>query len=173
MLPPAHIELTWAAFSFLQKRGLFKKLDYRLLALASLLPDIIDKPLAVFVFSNSKAALLFSHTLLAHLLVWVGVAVNRGRGLPYALAFSGHLIADRIWEFPQTFLFPLRGWRFHRWRDVGSPKAFWRAYIEVIKEHPELVAYEVMGILALLWMARDRKLNSWQRWKRFILKGRF
>lgn len=172
MLPPAHVELTWAAFNFLEKKGLFKKLDYRLLALASLLPDIIDKPLAVFVLPNSRAALLFSHTLLAHLLVWIGVALKRGRGLPYALALSGHLIADRIWEFPQTFLFPLRGWRFHRWRDVGSPKAFWRAYVEVIGEHPELVFYEVLGLAALLWFARDRGLTSLRRWWEFVRSGK-
>jgi len=173
MLPPAHIELTWASFNLLQRKGFFKKLDYRLLALAALLPDLIDKPLAIFVFPDSKAALLFSHTLLAHLLVWAGVLLRKRRALPYALAFSGHLIADRIWEFPQTFFFPFRGRRFHQWRDVGSPKAFWRAYLDVIREHPELIACEAAGLAALLWLAWDRKLNSWKRWKRFLLKGRF
>ena len=171
MLPSAHVEFTWALFGFLERRGFLKKPDYRLLALASVLPDVVDKPLAVFAFPESQAALLFSHTLLAHLLVWAWVLKRGRRWWPYALALSGHLVADRIWKFPQTFLFPLRGWHFHRWRDVGSPKAFWRAYVEVIGEHPELIAYELAGLAALVWFAKSRGLNSLRRWWRFLRQG--
>jgi len=173
MLPPAHIEFTWGILNLLQKRGFFRKADYRLMALAALLPDLIDKPLAVFVLRESKAALLFSHTLLAHLLVWAAVLKRKKRWLPYALAFSGHLLADRIWEFPQTLLFPLKGKRFHQWRNVGSPRAFWRAYADVIMEHKELIVYELVGLFLLAWMVKDRKLTTRERWKHFLLKGRF
>ncbi|MCS7286716.1 MAG: hypothetical protein RMK30_02730 [Anaerolineae bacterium] len=156
MLPLAHIGLSLATFGFLRKKGFFKGLDYKKVALAAILPDLIDKPLAIFVFPESKSALLFSHTLLLHLAVWVGIALKNWRNLPYALAFSGHLILDRIWEFPQTFFFPFRGWSFHRWRDVGSPEAFGKAYFEVMMEHPELLVGEVVGIIALLWFFREK-----------------
>ena len=39
MLPPAHIEFTWAGLNFLQRQaGLFPEADYRLVALAAVLP---------------------------------------------------------------------------------------------------------------------------------------
>jgi hypothetical protein len=157
MLPLAHVGLTLASFGFLRKKGLVKgRPKYAKLALASLLPDLIDKPLAIFVFPESKSALLFSHTLILHLAVWAWTALKNKFLWPYALAFSGHLLLDRIWEFPQTFLFPFKGWSFHKWRDVGSPQAFGRAYFEVMGEHPELLVGEVLGFIALLWFCRER-----------------
>ena len=67
MLPPAHIEFTWAGLNLLQRQtGLFPEADYRLMALAAVLPDLIDKPLATFVLTDSNAALLFGHTVLLH-----------------------------------------------------------------------------------------------------------
>ncbi len=156
MLPLAHIGLSLATFGLLRKKGLFRKIDYRKVALSSILPDLIDKPMAVFVFPESRSALLFSHTLILHLAVWLWTALKGWRNLPYALAFTGHLLLDRIWEFPQTFFFPFRGWSFHRWRDVGSPGAFGKAYFEVTLEHPELVVGEIAGLIALLWFFRER-----------------
>lgn len=156
MLPLAHIGLTVATFALLQKKGLFRGINYKKIALAAILPDLIDKPLAIFVFPQSRSALLFSHTLLLHLAAWLWVALKKWRNLPYVLAFSGHLFLDRIWEFPQTFFFPFRGWNFHRWRDVGSPGAFGRAYFEVIGEHPELLVGEIAGLLALIWFFREK-----------------
>ncbi len=156
MLPLAHLGLSLASFGFLRRKGLFREIEYKKVALAALLPDLIDKPLAVFVFPELKSAMLFSHTLLFHLAVWLLVFLKGWRHLPYALAFTGHLLLDRIWDFPQTFFFPFKGWRFHRWRDVGSPAAFGRAYFEVVGEHPELVVGELVGLIALLWFCREK-----------------
>jgi hypothetical protein len=173
MLPSAHIEFTWGVLNLLQRRtGRAREVDYRLAALAASLPDLIDKPLAVFVFPNSKAALLFSHTLLLHLLVW-GVTLWRGRRwLPYALAFSGHLILDRLWDFPKNLWYPLLGWEFHQWRDVGSPKAALRAYTELLDDHPEIIAYEVIGLGILGWFVCDRQLFRWGNLLRFLRTGK-
>jgi len=75
MLPSAHVEFTWAAANALQRSPLGRRwqdLDYRLLALAAILPDLIDKPLAIFALPDSHAAQLYGHTLLLHLAVWGG-----------------------------------------------------------------------------------------------------
>jgi hypothetical protein len=176
MLPSGHVELTWGLLNLAQRRWrAFAQADYRLAALAAVLPDLIDKPLAVFVFPNSKAALLYAHTLLAHLGAW-GVAAATGRlprALPYLLAFSGHLLLDRIWKFPRTFLYPLRGNRFHAWRDMGSPKRFWQAYIAALGEYPYLTIAEVAGAFALAWLVRDRGLMRRAALARFLRTGRF
>lgn len=164
MLPPGHIEFTWATLNLLQRQfGLFEDADYRLAALAAILPDLIDKPLATFVLTDSEAALLYSHTALLHGGVWLTAAATGQleRGLPYLLAFSGHLLADRMWKFRQTLFWPLRGRRFHRWKHVGSPQAILRAYARIIRDEPLLLTFEALGALLLAWFVIDRQL--WQR----------
>lgn len=164
MLPPAHVEFTWAALNLLQRQfGLFEGADYRLAALAAVLPDLIDKPLATFVLTDAEAALLYGHTALLHGGVWLAAAAagQLDRSLPYLLAFSGHLLADRMWSFSQTLLWPLRGRRFHRWKHVGSPQAILRAYARIIRDEPLLLTFEALGALLLAWFVIDRQL--WQR----------
>jgi hypothetical protein len=177
MLPTAHVEFTWAVANALQRRRAgprWKDVDYRLLALASILPDLIDKPLAVFAFPNSRAALLIGHTLLAQLAVW-GASAASGRmqkGLPYLLAFSGHLVADRMWGFRQTLLWPLRGRQFHQWKDVGSPEAFLRAYADIVLHEPKLLAFEALGLALLGWLVADRRLYRKRSLRRFLRTGK-
>lgn len=173
MLPPAHVELTWGVLQWLQKRSLFQDADYRGVALASILPDLVDKPLAVFIFPNSGAALLFAHTLLLHALAWAVLLARRAWGwLPYALAFSGHLVADRMWGFTQTLLWPFRGLRFHQWRHVGSPGDFLEAYADIVREEPKLILFELAGLAALVWfVARNRLWEPGRLWA-FLRTGR-
>jgi len=48
MLPGGHIAFTWATLNLLQRRaGLWPEAGYRLVGLASLAPDLLDKPLAL------------------------------------------------------------------------------------------------------------------------------
>lgn len=177
MLPTAHVEYTWAVANALQRSSSdprWKDLDYRLLALVATLPDLIDKPLAVFVFPDSQAALLHGHTLLLHLIVWAatGASGQLHRGLPYLLALSGHLVADRMWGHGQTLLWPLRGRRFHRWKHVGSPRAFLQAYASIIRSERKLLAFEALGLGLLAWVLADRRLYRRRRLKRFLRTGK-
>ncbi|HRJ44453.1 MAG TPA: hypothetical protein PL105_21340, partial [Caldilineaceae bacterium] len=98
MLPQSHIAYTWAALSLAQEYLDFAPdADYRLVALAAVGPDLIDKPLALaYFYQKYKSAVLFAHTLWAFLIVlWLGL---RGTiGLVYALAFAGHALLDRLW----------------------------------------------------------------------------
>ncbi|MBC7223509.1 MAG: metal-dependent hydrolase [Anaerolineae bacterium] len=173
MLPPAHVELTWGVLQWLQDRGLFREADYRVVALAALLPDLVDKPLAVFAFPKAGAALLFAHTLLLHGVAWAVLAVRRAwRWLPYALAFSGHLVADRMWGFGQTLWWPFRGWKFHQWRHVGSPSDFLEAYSDIVREEPKLLLFEVAGLAALAWFVVRNRLWEPARLWAFLRTGR-
>lgn len=164
MLPFGHIEFTWAALNLAQRRtGRWPDADYRLMALAATLPDWIDKPLATFVLTEEDAALLVAHTALAHAGVWLAAAAAGAlpRALPYLLAFSGHLAADRMWNFRQTLCWPFKGRRFHPWKHVGSPQAIVHAYLKIIREEPLLLTFEALGALLLAWFFVDRGL--WQR----------
>lgn len=175
MLPTAHVEFTWAALNLLQRQaGLFEDADYRLAALAAMLSDMIDKPLATFVLTDAEAALLYGHTALLHGGVWLAAAATGRieRTLPYLLAFSGHLLADRMWSFSQTLFWPLRGRKFHQWKHVGSPQAIVRAYAKIIRDEPLLLTFEVIGALLLAWFVHDRKLWQHEKLADFLRNGR-
>lgn len=175
MLPPSHIAYTWLALSVAQEQlAVASAADYRLVALAALGPDLFDKPLAwLYFYKRYKAAVLFAHTLLAFGGVLWLVFGRFPRYWLYALAFVGHGVLDRIWLFPNTFWWPLCGWRFHVWGKRGSEqseigKAYWYAFTR----RRELWIWEAGGILALIWFVRRHQLYEPARLRRFLVSGK-
>jgi hypothetical protein len=175
VLPPSHIAYTWLALSLAQEHlAVAPEADYRLVALAALGPDLVDKPLAwLYFYKRYKAAVLFAHTLLAFASVLGMVFGRLPRYWLYAMAFVGHGLLDRIWLFPDTFWWPLRGWRFHVWGKRGSEqseigKAYWYAFTR----RPELWIWEVGGAVALLWFVRRHQLYNQNRLRRFLGSGK-
>ena len=104
MLPQSHVAYTWLALSVAQDQfGVAEDADYRLVALAAMGPDLIDKPLAaLYFYKRYKSAVLFAHTLLTFLTVLFMVAWTFPRNTVYGLAFLGHAVLDRIWFFYDT-----------------------------------------------------------------------
>ena len=139
--------------------------------MAAVLPDLLDKPLAVLVFPELKAGLLFSHAPLVHLVLWLCSAVRPGL-LPYTLALTGHIVADRIWFFGDTFWFPLRGFRFHQWQHIGDPRAFANAYKSLFRRRPDLYLYEVGALAVLAWFVVSAGLTSRRAWSKFVRGGK-
>jgi len=174
VLPQSHIAYTFAAFELARERipGL-RKADLRWIALAALGPDLIDKPLAaVYFYRRYKSAVLFAHTLLAHVAAALFLLWKRPAWWPYLLAFNGHAVIDRLWFFPDTFYWPFRGWRFHVWRKQGSEqqdikKAYWYAFTR----RPELWVWELGGILVGVWWVWRHRLYRPGRLLRFLLTG--
>lgn len=174
MLPPSHIAYTWLALDLAQEwLDVADTTDYRLIALAATGPDWVDKPLAaVYFYRRYKSAVLFAHTLLANLAVlWLAVGRFPRLGA-YAAAWLGHALLDRLWLFPDTFYWPLRGWRFHVWGKRGSEqsgigKAYWFAFTR----RPELWGWELGGLLALIFFVWRRRLYRWPALRTFLLTG--
>lgn len=163
MLPQSHVAYTVAAVNLLEdKVPALRDVDYRLVAIAAMGPDLIDKPLAaVYFYRKFKSAVLFAHTLIAHIAVLLVIVRRAPNLLAYALAFNGHAILDRLWYFHDTFYWPFRGWRFHVWQKRGSEQedmklAYWYAFTK----RPELWGWEVGGIVAGLWFVLRNRL--WQ-----------
>lgn len=148
--------------------------DYRLIALAAVGPDLVDKPLAwAYFYKRYKAAVLFAHTLLTQLGVLWWTVGRAPRLWVYTLAFLGHVLLDRIWYFPNTFYWPLRGWRFHVWGKQGSEQpAIGRAYWVTFTRRRELWIWELGGLLALLWFVGRHQLYRPRLLWKFILTGR-
>lgn len=175
MLPPSHVAYTWLALSLTQEKfGLARKVDYRLIALAAMGPDLIDKPLAwAYFYQRYKAAVLFAHTLLANLSVLWIMWRYLGARWPYGAAFLGHALLDRLWYFPNTFYWPLRGWRFHVWGKRGSEQAdIGRAYWITFTRRSELWGWELGGFVALLIFVWRHRLYQWPQLRNFLLQGR-
>lgn len=172
MLPAGHIEYTWGALNLLQRKaGLFEDADYRVVALVALLPDLIDKPLSLLVFTDSKTSQGLAHTLLVHLLVSLIVFVWWRKGFVYALAFNGHLLADRIWLYPRTLFFPFIGWQFEPWRFMGSPEAMLDAYAEIVT-YPLIITLESIGLVILAWLVVTYHLYRWENLRAFLISGK-
>jgi hypothetical protein len=172
MLPQSHIFLALGVQKFLRERWPhFPDADFRKLALVSVLPDLIDKPLAVFVFPELKAGLLFAHAPIFHL-PWLLLSRRRHGWLPYALAFSGHIIADRIWFFGDTLWFPLRGFRFHQWQHIGDVKSFGNAYRDLFRRRPDLLLYELGALAVLIWFIVSSGLTNRRALWEFMVSGK-
>ncbi len=175
MLPPSHIAYTFLALNLAQDRlGVAKDADYRLVALAAVGPDLIDKPLAwAYFYKRYRSAVLYAHTLIATLLVILVTLLRLPQLVVYAIAFIGHLLLDRIWKYPDTFYWPFRGWRFHVWGKRGSEQekiglAYWFAFTR----RSELWGWELGGMIALAIFVYRNQLYQPGPLLDFIFTGR-
>lgn len=175
MLPQSHVAYTFAAVDLLKEKfPPLKNVDYRLIALAAMGSDLIDKPLAaLYFYRRYKAAVLFAHTMLAHLAVLIFAIWKKPRWWPYLAAFNGHALLDRLWLFTNTWYWPFTGWKFHTWGKQGSEQedikmAYWHAFTK----RPELWGWELGGLIAGAWFVWRNKLYRLNRLKRLILTGK-
>ncbi|AKG53567.1 hypothetical protein DGWBC_0904 [Dehalogenimonas sp. WBC-2] len=89
-----------------------------MLFIGSMLPDIIDKPLGMWLFSDEFSnGRIFSHTLLFVLLLTaVGIYLYNRRSylgvLVLAAGSLAHLILDGMWLTPKTLFWPVFGLGF-------------------------------------------------------------
>jgi membrane-bound metal-dependent hydrolase YbcI (DUF457 family) len=126
-------------------------IDIRILLIASLLPDIIDKPLGQLIFrqtfSNGR---LFGHTLLFFMVVAILGLIYYGfyrKTWPLVIAFGifMHLILDQMWNSPSTLLWPLYGTSFPR-IDLSN----WLTnMINLLLTHPIVALPEISGMLVI------------------------
>jgi hypothetical protein len=170
MLPLGHVAYTWAALTGLQSIGQAQSIDYRGAAAAALLPDLIDKPLSLTLLANSGTSQGLSHTLLGHVALTMAVARFKPAWLPYALIANGHLLADQMWKYPRTLLFPFSG-QLDSWKFMGTPGAMLSAYAEIVTR-PGILAVEALGLVLLGWTVRKGRLYRRDSWKRLLFSGR-
>ena len=93
--------------------------DYRLIAVGAMLPDLIDKPLMLLPLPEVlDVSRTFGHSLLLPLLLlvlwWAGPVRMQRATLTLGLASLLHLVLDGVLSTPQTLLWPLLGWEFER-----------------------------------------------------------
>jgi len=103
------------------------QMDYRLVAMGSLLPDLVDRVqrVALRIRRSSPDQHFLGHTLILNLpLLFAGIYVLRRHGDAKLLSVSGaamtHLLVDPVIRSPATLLWPLFGLEFPAARGLSS-----------------------------------------------------
>jgi hypothetical protein len=156
--------------TWLQDHGRAQEIDYRGAALASMLPDLVDKPLSLTLLSESGTSQGLSHTLVGQALLTLAVARLKPAWLPYALISNSHLVADQMWKYPRTLFYPFSG-KLDSWKFMGTPSAMLSAYAE-IATRPAIVAVEVLGIALMGWVVRKGGLHTKKGLGQLLAGGR-
>jgi hypothetical protein len=161
-------------------------IDYRLVLVGSVLPDIIDKPIGALIFvgtfHNSR---IFAHTLLFSLLLLIAGAVSYRRRKKTGLLILGlaalfHAVLDKPWVFPETFLWPFLNIKAalsagDSWLGVlvSFPYKFsdWlEANLLTLLKNPTPFVFELLGLAILAYFFI--RLLKQKRLKDFLRTGR-
>ena len=140
------------------------RLDFRLIVVGSLVPDMIDKPLGFLLapdlVNNGTRSVahgvVFALLFIAASAVWFWHTRRLGL-LGLSGAAAGHMVLDRMWGQPEIVLWPFLGWSF----PVGTvdlaqrSSAYLRDLLAFYTDAPELVGAVVIVLFATrLWRTR-------------------
>ena len=147
-------------------------IDYRIVAAGTMLPDLIDKPLGIYLLGRQLGSgRIYGHTLLFGLsLVLAGSWAARLRHhglLSLGLGVMTHVLTDLVMLSPRTFFWPLGGFRFRKQRRLeGWGLKMLRRYYR----DPQVMWSE--GSAALAVLAFGSHLSRRRRLGRFLRSGR-
>jgi membrane-bound metal-dependent hydrolase YbcI (DUF457 family) len=144
--------------------------DYRLVMLGAMLPDIIDKPVGLLFRNTFPNSRLFAHTLLFSILLLSVVLWRYRRKQKNTILLLGvssfiHIILDGMWNITQNLFWPLYSWSFPpRTGDWISES------LEHFLHDPFLISSELIGfaILSFFFIRSIRR----KEFKSFIRAGK-
>ena len=154
--------LWFAGMSFVLVWAVFKDtaIDYRLVMLGALLPDLVD---AWFGGARVLHTLAFSVALLVVVMLGTrGRRLPRRRMLAIPIGTFCHLVLDAVWTRAHTFWWPFLGTSFDGGRGLpsfGRPVGL-------------LVVLELCGAAALWWAWSRFRLGEPERRAAFVRTGR-
>ena len=148
------------------------RIDYRWILVGAVAPDLIDGLMNV-AFLDEPSSRGPAHSIAAVVVVAVGVLLlTRGErrlgmfGL--AVGWLLHLVADGMWAWPETFLWPAFGPSFsvipgepYSWDLLTDPLGRWSTW-----------ATELAGLAVLAWFWVAFRLGEPERRRRFLRDGR-
>ena len=146
-------------------------LDYRLVVVGSLVPDILDKPLGLWIAPGlvNHALQSIGHTFLFSALILAAFAVayrlRSGRRLwVLGLSCLGHLVLDQMWRKPVTALWPFLGMTFPLGMATfpGWSQSHLLDLLTLYDDPPELIGF----IVVVLFAARLTRPLAFRRFVR-------
>lgn len=150
-----------------------RRIDYRVVLVGSILPDLIDKPVGRLffedVFQNSR---LFGHTLLFSVVLLFGIQLTlRGatarRWFILPIACMIHLGLDAMWNDPVTLFWPLFGSNF----PVVPVGNYWLEVLLRPFSHPAELLKELVGLASLSYLAVAFGMFNKEALKTFLKTG--
>jgi len=149
MLLFAHLGLTLAA------GRLASRADLAYLALGSLLPDIIDKPLRLVVFGTPAMGRTVAHTFLFLLIITLlAIHFHDLRIWSISGGVLAHLVLDFMWRSPVILFWPLLG-NFPLTTGTGTFGYIQQLLFEL--RDPAVLVPEVLGLSYLVYFAIDHR----------------
>ncbi len=140
-------------------KGRIGLVDYRMVLLGSLLPDIIDKPVWFFIGDDiSLGGRDYAHTLLFNLTLFTGGLILTRYRKPWLLIISlssfMHLILDQMWNSPEVLLWPLLE-PLPKRETVG----WFSNMIHGLFSYPEVYVPEIVGLVIVFIFAYRLVIN--------------
>jgi inner membrane protein len=145
------------------------RVDYRIVAVASLLPDIVDKPIGrLFLHSRFETGHLVGHALLVNVAFFCVLFFMRGRAkrqfVLVPISSLLHLAEDGMWSNPKVFWWPLFGARFPREPVGGGTFGF-------LVPSPVVFAQEAIGLAVIAWLFTSHGLLNRDGIRAFLRTG--
>jgi hypothetical protein len=180
----AHIGYTTGAVRISERFALRRPLDYRLIVLMAILPDVIDRTLYAFVIPGAEGGRLFAHTLLFNLvLLAVLVAIRRDLWI-YGMLPLAHLLLDLEGLPAEQLFWPFLGAdlsNVHIPNGLGTTAG--QPYADRVADRIETIfstygrasvhsfLLDAGGLAALVVLAVKARLYQWPRLRRLIAAG--
>lgn len=145
------------------------RVDYRVVAIASLLPDLIDKPIGrLLIRERFESGRIFGHALLLNVAFFCVLFFMRGRAkrqfVLVPISSLLHLAEDGMWSHPRVFWWPFFGTRFPREPVDGGAFAF------LVPSTTALVQ-EAVGAVVIVWLLASHGLLSRDGVRSFLRTG--
>lgn len=153
------LALAWLVFA--RKRA---ELDFRLVLLGAILPDLIDKPLGAILHLEAR---LWAHSLLFLAALLAASLLPALRDLKWVgFGDAVHLLVDLIWQQPMVALWPLLG--------IGFPpgEQSFGGYLQILLSDPYVQFGELVGGAILIAVVWHYRLYRWTVMRRFLRDGR-
>ncbi|AKA69560.1 metal-dependent hydrolase [Clostridium scatologenes] len=174
-----HVGITTAAFKLYENTISAKKvdknksyIDYRVVAIGSVLPDIIDKPIGAYFFrSTFHNSRIFAHSLVfsIFLIILGAYFFKRSRNnriITLGVCSLIHQILDSMWLYPGILFWPAYGLKF-----PTRPEGNWIASNVVnLLTNPFVYGPEILGVIIIGYYFIKLFINK--RVKEFLKTGR-
>lgn len=151
-----------------------RRIDYRVVLIGAVLPDLIDKPIGqIFFHEQFQTGRLYGHTLLFVTVLLLGIQLTlRGerarRWFILPIAALIHLALDGMWSEPVTLFWPLFSTSFPVDPESGY---LWEALLRPFTDL-QVAVMELVGLALLAFMARAVGLQDKARRRDFVRNGR-
>ncbi|MDQ4149744.1 MAG: metal-dependent hydrolase [Actinomycetota bacterium] len=150
-----------------------RSIDYRVVLLGAILPDLIDKPIGrIFFEEEFQNGRIFGHTLLFSTLLLLAIQLSlRGsaarRWFILPIASLIHVALDGMWNEPVTLFWPLFTTTFPKFPEESY---WWEALMRPL-EHPATLVKELVGLALLVYIGAAYRLLEASRIKEFMRTG--